>query len=82
MQKEKCLDAMDEQGGRVVAIGNAVRAFAAHDAFSLTRRDEDDTKTAYGDREREAIRSSIYGSIYKANVDSPPAGRWLCSALF
>ena len=60
------------KGGRVVAIGNAVRAFAAHDAFSLTRKseDEDDTKTAYGDREREAIRSSIYGSIYKANVDN------------
>ena len=28
------------------------------------------TKTVYGDREREAIRSSIYGSIYKAKVDN------------
>lgn len=60
------------KGGRVVAIGNAVRSFANHDGFSLTRKDtdEEEAKTPYGDQERESIRSSIYGSIYKATVDA------------
>ena len=60
------------KGGRVVAIGNAVGAFANHDGFSLTRKsaEEEDTKTSYGEKEREQIRSSIYGSIYKAKVDN------------
>ena len=55
------------KGGRVVAIGNAVGAFANHDGFSLTRKsaEEEDTKTSYGEKEREQIRSSIYGSIYR-----------------
>jgi len=60
------------KGGRVVAIVNAVRSFANHDGFSLTRKDtdEEEAKTPYGDQERESIRSSIYGSIYKATVDA------------
>ena len=60
------------KGGRVVAIGNAVGVFANHDSFSLTRKsaEEEDTKTSYGEKEREQIRSSIYGSIYRAKVDN------------
>lgn len=61
-----------KKGGRVVAIGNALRTFANHDAFSLTQKkgEDDNAKVAYGDQEREAIRSSIYGSIYNSRIDN------------
>lgn len=59
------------KGGRIIAVGNAVRSFANHPMFSLKRKTfpENDASIPYGDRERENIRSSIYGSIYKATVD-------------
>lgn len=61
-----------QKGGRIVAIGNAVSSFANHEQFSLKKKanQEDDKEIAYGDRERENIRSTIYGSIYKATVDA------------
>lgn len=68
---ENALAQWTERGGRIVAVGNAVRSFANHALFSLKRKSSTDNKEdiAYGDRERENIRSSIYGSIYKASVD-------------
>ena len=69
---ENALAQWVQKGGRIVAVGNAVRSFANHEQFSLKRKSsqDQDEKVAYGDRERENIRSSIYGSIYKATVDS------------
>ena len=60
-------------GGRVIALGSALSAFTNNNLFSLERKkgtDEDSEDIAFGDQERESIRSVIYGSIYKANVDS------------
>ncbi len=68
---ENALAQWTERGGRIVAVGNAVRSFANHELFSLKRKSTADDNQAidYSDRERENIRSSIYGSIYKATVD-------------
>lgn len=69
---ENALAQWTKKGGRIVAIGNAVSSFANHEQLSLKKKSsqEDDKEIAYGDRERENIRSSIYGSIYKATLDA------------
>ena len=69
---ENALAQWTQKGGRIVAVGNAVRSFANHEQFSLKKKSsqDDEKEVAYGDRERESIRSSIYGSIYNATVDS------------
>ncbi len=69
---ENALAQWTQKGGRIVAVGNAVRSFANHEQFSLKRKSspDSDQDIAYGDREREGIRSSIYGSIYKATIDA------------
>lgn len=69
---ENALAQWTQKGGRIVAVGNAVRSFANHEQFSLKKKSsqDDEKEVAYGDREREGIRSSIYGSIYNATVDS------------
>jgi len=68
---ENALAQWTKKGGRIIAVGNAVRSFANHEQLSLKRKTnpKEEKDIAYGDRERENIRSSIYGSIYKATVD-------------
>ncbi len=68
---ENALAQWTQKGGRIVALGNAVRSFANHEAFSLKKKPspEEEKNVPYGDRERENIRTSIYGSIYKATVE-------------
>ncbi len=69
---ENALSQWVKAGGRVIAIGSALNAFTDNNLFSLERKKgakEDTQDIAYGDQERENIRSVIYGSIYKANVD-------------
>ena len=61
-----------KSGGRIIAIGNALKSFSGHSLFSLETKknsDAEDDQIPYADQERENIRSVIYGSIYKANVD-------------
>jgi len=70
---ENALSQWIKAGGRVIALGSALNAFTNNNLFSLERKkgtDEDAEDIAFGDQERESIRSVIYGSIYKANVDS------------
>ena len=69
---ENSLAKWAQKGGRIIALGNAVRSFANHEQFSLKKKTSQDEEkaVAYSDRERENIRSSIYGSIYNAIVDA------------
>ena len=69
---ENALAQWIQKGGRIVAVANAVSSFANHEQFSLKKKSsqDDEKEVAYGDREREDIRSSIYGSIYNATVDA------------
>ena len=65
-------------GGKVIAISNALNAFAGKDGFSLKRNtnksdssDEDKNKnlTPYADREMKSVENFITGSIFKTTVD-------------
>ena len=61
-----------KKGGRLIALGSALYAFADQNPFGLkqkTSQRESATTDAYADQERIAIQSAIYGSIYKAEVD-------------
>jgi len=68
-----------EKGGKVIAIGGALRAFADKEGFGLKRNtnededDDDDDETAnlvpYADRERENAKELITGAIFKTHVD-------------
>ena len=73
LKNESLLDWLSE-GGRIVALGSALKAFAKHDEFDLKEKEntntKEDKKYAFGDQERENIRSAIYGSIYNADVDT------------
>lgn len=78
---EKQLDALKSwvrRGGKIIAVGNAVDAFADAEGFGITRKksettEEDTSKpnlTPYKDREREAISNYITGAIFNAKVDN------------
>lgn len=59
-------------GGRVIALGSALNAFTNNSLFSLQRKtaaEQASQEIAFNAQERENIRSVIYGSIYRANVD-------------
>ena len=63
-------------GGRLVLIGSANSAFADKKGYSLktveTKKEavsKDDMLTAYGDRERKELSSSLFGAIYKVSMD-------------
>ena len=62
-----------KSGGRIVAIGNALKSFSSHNLFSLETKknteDDEEQQLPYANQERENIRSVIYGSIYEAKVD-------------
>ncbi len=72
------LKAWVKNGGKVIAIGNAVGSFAGKDGFDLkankpaTKKDstEKGNLIPYNLREREGIKNLITGSIVKTKVDN------------
>lgn len=64
-------------GGKIIAIGNAVRSFNDKDGFDLKRNesnddDDDDSEgnlVPYDQRERDRVKDFITGSIYKLKLD-------------
>jgi hypothetical protein len=68
-----------KKGGKVIAISDAVSAFANKEGLNLkTSKTEDEVKKekdtinliSYGDREREAIKNQISGAIFKTTLDN------------
>ena len=65
-----------KKGGRIVALGSAVNAFADSDSFTLESKsnaDEDEKdkqNIPYAAIERNNISSAIYGSIYEVDIDN------------
>ncbi len=62
-------------GGKIIAIGGALRSFAGRDGFSLNYKQSEssessDNLTPYADREREFANQLITGAIFKAKVDN------------
>ncbi|AXT56087.1 zinc carboxypeptidase [Aquimarina sp. AD1] len=64
-------------GGKVIAIANAVNAFANKDGFDLkSNKSKEEKKDSLGNlvpydkRERERVKDFITGSIYKTQVDT------------
>jgi hypothetical protein len=68
-------------GGKLIAIENAVSQLADKKGFGLKKKEEKKDEKAdaknnsqavrmYEDREREAIRSSVPGAIYKLKLDN------------
>ncbi|WP_405205704.1 M14 family metallopeptidase [Aquimarina sp. LLG6339-5] len=64
-------------GGKVIAIANAVNAFANKDGFDLkSNKNKEEKKDSLGNlvpydkRERERVKDFITGSIYKTQVDT------------
>lgn len=73
-------------GGRLVLMGNSLNKFADKEGFGLTAYATEDAKKAakkkaqdrklaerlrsYGDRERDALSSTIRGSIVKVDLDN------------
>jgi hypothetical protein len=64
-----------EKGGKVIAIGRALQAFADKDGYGLKcnknedEDDETDNLVLYADRERENAKELITGAIFKTHVD-------------
>ncbi len=63
-------------GGKVVAIDNALRTFEGKDGFDLKKNDKKEEEGAekgnlipYGQRERHSVKDFITGSIYKVTLD-------------
>jgi hypothetical protein len=81
-------------GGRLIAIENAVAELVDKKGFAIKKKeDKKDDKTdsknkpqsviLYGDRERDAIRSSVPGAIYKIKLDNThPLGFGLSTDYF
>ncbi|MBO3116738.1 zinc carboxypeptidase [Winogradskyella sp. DF17] len=63
------------QGGKIIAIGNALRSFAGKEGFGLTEK-KSETKEgstnlmAFADRERASTNDMITGAIFKTKVDN------------
>lgn len=64
-----------KNGGKLIAIGNALHSFTGTEDFALEEKqpDDDDDKpyspTPYTSWERENVKNNITGAIYKAKVD-------------
>ena len=60
-------------GGRLIAMGNALSALGGEDGFGIRRIENGSPDTAtppsYADTRRDRIRESITGAIFKTNVD-------------
>lgn len=63
-------------GGKLIAIGDAVGGLADKKGFIKQKEDKTDDKkkpagfTPYGDREREALKSTVPGAIFKLRLDN------------
>ncbi|GAB2987446.1 M14 family metallopeptidase [Mucilaginibacter puniceus] len=65
-------------GGKLIALESAVEQLADKKVFELKKKDDkptakpDETQVEriYENRDREAIRSSVAGAIYKLNIDN------------
>ncbi|HVW95742.1 MAG TPA: M14 family metallopeptidase [Mucilaginibacter sp.] len=75
------LDSWIKDGGRLIALQNAAAQLADKKGFLLKKKEEkksdkDDDKSkypvivSYNNRDREALRSSVPGAIYKVNLDN------------
>jgi hypothetical protein len=82
-----------KDGGKLIAIGNVVSQLVDKKGFTIKKKeDKKDDKTdaknkatlhPYENRERDAIRSSVPGSIYKLTLDNThPLGFGLSAAYF
>ncbi len=65
-----------QQGGKLIAIANAVSVFADKEGFDLKKNKPEEKKkdsignlTSYNQRERERVKGFITGSIFKTKVD-------------
>ncbi|MCJ8208257.1 M14 family metallopeptidase [Mucilaginibacter sp. RS28] len=68
-----------KEGGRLIALGSAINALSGKPGFSVkSKEDKKDDKTAkneninrvFGDRNREALKSTVPGAIYKVSLDN------------
>jgi uncharacterized membrane protein len=82
LNEEKMKDLKDwvQSGGKVIAIGGAVRSFADKEGFGLVsnkdkddsedkKEDAKDTLIPYDQRERSEVPNLITGSIFKTSLD-------------
>ncbi|MDB5031010.1 M14 metallopeptidase family protein [Mucilaginibacter sp.] len=64
-----------KDGGKLIVLQDAVSQLAGKKGFDIKRKDTDTGKTKpsiriYGDRDRESIKTSVPGAIYKLNLDN------------
>jgi hypothetical protein len=69
------LQAWINDGGRLIALGNAVAQLDGKKGFEIKKKEVDSTKIKpsakqYSDRNRSAIESYVPGAIYKINLDN------------
>jgi len=62
-------------GGKLIALGNAVAQLDGKKGFAIKKKEIDSTKNKkvekqYADRNRSAIESYVPGAIYKINLDN------------
>lgn len=77
----KTLENWIDNGGKLIAMGNAVRLFEGKDGFDLVKNDADEDEKKkdsisegnlipYAQREMESTKDMITGSIYKITLDN------------
>ncbi len=75
----KKLQSWVKNGGKIIAIGNALKIFANQKGFNLkTNKSKEELKKendtinliSFANREREAVKKSISGAIFKTKVDN------------
>lgn len=84
------LNSWVSSGGRLIAIGYAVRSLEGQSGFSLTGKSGDSSKEAaepmlgsYAAQERESISEEIPGAIFKTKLDNThPLGYGLSDTYF
>lgn len=66
-----------KDGGKLIAIGNALRSFEGKDGFDLKRNkkeneseDSNGNLIAYDQRERDRVKTFITGSVYQVHLDT------------
>lgn len=71
------LRAWMRNGGKLIAIGDALRSLAGSDGFGLSWNESDEEEeeketnlTPYDQRERERVTNFVTGSIYKVSMDT------------
>lgn len=61
-------------GGKLIALENAVAQLVDKKAFDLKKKDDKDTtkqvNRVYENRDNEAIKSNVSGAMYKINLDN------------